>query len=43
MDEFEAAGATVVGMSTDDMPTLKRFSTEECRDKFAVAVGQSAR
>lgn len=35
--EFEAAGATVIGMSNDDIDTLKRFSTEECRDKFAVA------
>lgn len=38
MPEFTAAGATVVGMSADDLPTLKRFSTEECRDKFAVAI-----
>lgn len=35
-DEFASAGATVVGMSADDIDTLKRFSTEECRDKFAV-------
>lgn len=37
-DRFAAAGATVVGMSSDDLPTLQRFSTEACRDKFAVAV-----
>lgn len=37
MDDFRAAGATVVGMSNDDIATLKRFSTEECRDEFAVA------
>lgn len=37
-DQFAAAGATVVGMSNDDLPTLQRFSTEACRDKFAVAV-----
>jgi peroxiredoxin Q/BCP len=37
-DQFTAAGATVVGMSNDDLPTLQRFSTEACRDKFAVAV-----
>jgi thioredoxin-dependent peroxiredoxin len=36
-DQFRAAGATVVGLSTDDIPTLQRFSTEECRGKFAVA------
>ena len=41
-DEFAAAGATVVGMSADDLPTLKRFSTEECRDKFAVAIATPA-
>ena len=33
-DQFVAAGASVVGMSNDDMPTLQRFSTEECRSKF---------
>jgi peroxiredoxin len=36
-DDFARAGATVVGMSADDIDTLKRFSTEECRSKFAVA------
>lgn len=35
-DEFAAAGAMVIGMSVDDIETLKRFSTEECRNKFAV-------
>lgn len=37
-DEFKAAGATVIGMSNDDLATLQRFSTEHCRDKFAVGV-----
>lgn len=37
MDDFRAAGATVIGMSADDLATLKRFSTEECRNRFAVA------
>lgn len=37
-DDFKAAGATVIGMSNDDLPTLQRFSTSECRSKFAVAV-----
>lgn len=36
-DDFRAAGATVIGMSADDLPTLQRFSKEACRDKFAVA------
>lgn len=34
---FAALGATVVGMSHDDIATLQRFSTEACRDQFAVA------
>ncbi|MFM6950184.1 MAG: peroxiredoxin [Novosphingobium sp.] len=36
--QFAAAGATVVGMSADDLPTLQKFSTEACRDQFAVAI-----
>jgi len=35
--DFAAAGATVLGMSNDDQPTLQKFSTAECRDKFTVA------
>jgi thioredoxin-dependent peroxiredoxin len=35
--EFNRLGATVIGMSGDDIDTLKRFSVEECRNKFAVA------
>ena len=35
--DFKAAGATVIGMSADDVPTLQRFSTEKCAGKFAVA------
>lgn len=38
MAKFEAAGATVIGMSNDDIATLKRFSREECRDAFPVGV-----
>ncbi|WP_051303641.1 peroxiredoxin [Comamonas composti] len=34
---FKALGASVVGMSHDDITTLKRFSSEACRDQFAVA------
>ncbi|MCJ2181157.1 peroxiredoxin [Novosphingobium sp. 1949] len=40
--EFARLGATVVGMSADDLPTLQKFSTEECRDKFAVATASPA-
>lgn len=42
MDEFRAAGAQVVGLSADDLPTLQRFSTEECRDAFPVAQASAA-
>jgi len=37
MPEFRKAGARVVGMSADDLPTLERFSTEACRSAFPVA------
>jgi peroxiredoxin len=42
VDDFRKAGATVIGMSADDVPTLKKFSTEHCRDKFAVASASPA-
>lgn len=41
-DDFRKAGATVIGMSADDLPTLERFSKEGCRDKFAVGVASPA-
>ena len=34
---FQKAGATVIGMSTDDVGTLQRFSTEKCAGRFTVA------
>ena len=37
MPEFRKAGARVIGMSADDLPTLKRFSVEGCRSAFPVA------
>jgi len=36
-DEFKSLGATVIGVSNDDLATLHRFSVSECRNKFAVA------
>ena len=36
-EKFAALGATVVGVSHDDIATQVKFSKEECRDKFAVA------
>lgn len=41
--KFNALGATVVGISNDDIETLKKFSVEACRDKFAVAADSGAR
>jgi peroxiredoxin len=40
-DSFTALGATVVGVSADDIATLNRFSAEECRNKFAVAAASA--
>lgn len=37
MDDFADHGASVIGMSGDDIETLNRFSTSECRGKFPVA------
>ena len=42
MPEFRKAGARVVGMSADDLETLKRFSTEACRSAFPVATATPA-
>lgn len=36
-EQFKQLGATVIGISHDDIDTLKKFSTTECRSKFAVA------
>ena len=35
--EFKKAGAQVIGMSGDDLPTLHQFSEKECRSAFPVA------
>ena len=42
MPEFRKAGAQVIGLSSDDLATLKRFSKEECRDAFPVATATPA-
>jgi peroxiredoxin len=42
IDQFKKAGAQVIGMSADDLPTLKRFSVEECRNAFPVATASPA-
>jgi|SRR5579872_1719776 len=35
--KYKALGATVIGISKDDIAKLKEFGTSECRSKFAVA------
>jgi len=35
--KYKELGATVIGVSTDSIETLNRFSVSECRGKFAVA------
>src|SRR3954453_22237542 len=35
--DFKKAGAQVIGMSADNVTTLKDFSTKECRSAFPVA------
>ncbi len=41
MPQFKAAGASVIGMSADDIATLKDFSRKECRDAFPVGVASA--
>jgi len=36
-EQFRRAGARVIGLSADDLPTLQKFSVEECRNAFPVA------
>lgn len=36
-EQFQALGATVIGVSHDPIEKLNRFSVEHCRNKFAVA------
>jgi peroxiredoxin len=36
-ERYKAAGATLIGMSADDIGTLHKFSTQECSAKFPVA------
>jgi len=37
IDKFGALGATVIGVSTDDIATQVKFSTQACQGKFPVA------
>ena len=38
---FEALGATVIGVSSDDIETLGKFSVQACQGKFPVASDQN--
>jgi peroxiredoxin len=40
VDQYKALGATVIGVSHDDIDTLNRFSVSECRSKFAVVADE---
>lgn len=40
--DFKKAGAQVIGMSADNIATLKDFSTKECRSAFPVATAARA-
>ena len=40
--DFAKAGATLIGVAADPIDKLAKFSVEECRSKFAVAVASPA-
>jgi peroxiredoxin len=40
--DFKKAGAQVIGMSADNLDTLKDFSVKECRSAFPVATASPA-
>lgn len=42
MDDFHKAGATVIGLSADDLPALQKFSMSECQSRFTVAIASPA-
>jgi peroxiredoxin len=39
--QYQALGASVVGVSTDDIGTLSKFSMQVCQSKFPVASDES--
>src|SRR5213080_2777045 len=41
IDNFAAAGASVIGISGDKIEVQRDFSTKECRDKFPVGADPS--
>ncbi|WGS51322.1 peroxiredoxin [Paraburkholderia sp. D15] len=43
VDEYKKYGATVIGVSHDNIDTLTKFSVSECRSKFPVAADADSR
>ncbi|ONR75260.1 peroxiredoxin [Burkholderia cenocepacia] len=43
VDRYKAYGATVIGVSADNIDTLAKFSVSECRSKFPVAADPDAK
>jgi peroxiredoxin len=43
MPRFKEFGASVIGVSSDDIETLDKFSVSECQSKFPVASDQDQR
>ncbi|MBU1359989.1 MAG: peroxiredoxin [Gammaproteobacteria bacterium] len=41
IDQFAALGATVIGVSADDIGTLSKFSVKSCQSRFPVASDES--
>ena len=41
MPQYQALGASVIGVSHDDMATLGKFSVSECQSRFPVASDSS--
>jgi peroxiredoxin len=41
VEAYRALGATVIGVSHDNIDTLNKFSVSECRGKFAVAADEN--
>ncbi len=40
IEKYQSLGATVIGVSHDDIDTLNRFSVTDCRSKFPVAADE---
>lgn len=43
VDEYKKYGATVIGVSHDNIGTLTKFSVSECRSKFPVAADEDGK